>query len=80
MQQKADHKRAQERYAALVKRLTPKSKLGKGCLRAFWVGGGICVLGQAIAEAGHVWLGLTTSDASAFASAVHCVLPVAAGA
>ena len=68
MQQKADHKRAQVRYAALVKRITPKSKLGHGCLRSFWVGGSICVLGQAIADAGHAWLGLTSSDASAFAS------------
>ena len=68
MQQKADHKQAQARYAALVKRLTPKSKLGQGCLRSFWVGGGICVLGQAIADAGHAWLGLSSSDASTFAS------------
>ena len=68
MQQKADHKRAQERYAALVKRITPKSKLGQGCLRSFWVGGSICVLGQTIADAGHAWLGLSSSDASTFAS------------
>ena len=70
MQQKADHKQAQERYAALVKRLTPKSKLGQGCLRSFWVGGVICMLGQALADAGHAWLELSTADASAFASIV----------
>ncbi len=70
MQQKADHKQAQARYAALVKRLTPKSKLGQGCLRSFWVGGVICMLGQALADAGHAWLELSTADASAFASIV----------
>lgn len=36
------------RYKALVERLTPNSDLGRGCLRAFWVGGAICVLGQLI--------------------------------
>ena len=61
-------KTALERYAALVQRFTPKSKLGQGCLRAFWVGGSICVLGQAIADAGHAWLGFSSSDASTFAS------------
>ena len=37
---------AMENYAALVKRITPKSKLAQGCLRSFWVGGSICVLGN----------------------------------
>lgn len=70
MQQQSDRNRAMERYAALVKRITPKSKMGQGCLRSFWVGGGICVLGQAITDAGHQWLHLSSSDASAFASIV----------
>ena len=39
-----------ERYAALVKRLSPKSEIGQGLLRAFWVGGTICVLGQMISD------------------------------
>lgn len=38
-------KAAVENYAAMVRRLTPKSKLGQGCLRAFWVGGIICMAG-----------------------------------
>lgn len=45
----ADSKRA-ERYAQLVKRLEPKSKMGVGLLRAFWVGGAICMIGQAISD------------------------------
>ena len=54
---------ALENYAALVRRLTPKSQLGRGCLRAFWVGGVICMLGQAVAEIGAAWLGLTSGAA-----------------
>ena len=65
---KFEAKEALKRYAELVGRLTPKSKLGQGCLRAFWVGGGICVLGQALTDAGTAWLQLTAVSASAFAS------------
>ena len=54
---------ALENYAALVRRLTPKSQLGRGCLRAFWVGGVICMLGQAVAEIGAAWLGLPSGAA-----------------
>ena len=54
---------ALENYAALVRRLTPKSQLGRGCLRAFWVGGVICMLGQAVADIGAAWLGLTSGAA-----------------
>ena len=54
---------ALENYAALVRRLTPKSQLGRGCLRAFWVGSVICMLGQAVADIGAAWLGLTSGAA-----------------
>ena len=37
-----------EQYRALVARLTPKSRFLRGYLRAFWVGGAICCLGQAL--------------------------------
>ena len=33
-------------YQELVERETPGSRLLTGCLRAFWVGGAICALGQ----------------------------------
>jgi len=59
---------AWENYAALVKRITPKSKMAQGCLRAFWVGGSICTLGQALADIGVSFLNLTASSASAFSS------------
>ena len=38
------------RYAQLVERLAPKSEMGQGLLRAFAVGGAICVLGQMITD------------------------------
>lgn len=38
------------RYAQLVKRLSPKSDLGTGLFRAFWVGGVICMIGQGITD------------------------------
>ncbi len=59
-----------QRYQTMVKQASPNSKLGMGLLRAFWVGGLICVLGQAIADAGAKWMGMTSADASTLASIV----------
>lgn len=42
--------REMQRYAQLVKRLSPRSEIGKGLFRAFWVGGVICMIGQAITD------------------------------
>ena len=36
----------EQEYAELIRSLTPRSPIGKDCLNAFLVGGGICVLGQ----------------------------------
>ena len=55
-------------YKALIARLTPKSKVGQGALRAFWVGGAICVLGQVISDIGTRMLGLTLMQASSLTS------------
>ena len=35
-------------YARLVSKFTPRSRHVVGCLRAFWVGGAICTLGQVL--------------------------------
>ena len=61
---------ALKNYADLVRRFTPKSKLAQGCLRAFCVGGLICMLGQAIADAGAAWLKLSTSASLTLGSVV----------
>ncbi len=37
-------------YAKLVAKLAPKSEMGQGLLRSFWVGGVICVIGQVISD------------------------------
>jgi len=42
-------KRKQE-YARLVEKMAPKSEIGKGLYRAFWVGGVICSIGQGITD------------------------------
>lgn len=42
--------KAAKKYAKLVDRLAPKSEIGLGLARAFWVGGVICVIGQGIAD------------------------------
>ena len=39
-----------QRYAQLVERFSPKSEIGKGLFRAFWVGGVICSIGQGITD------------------------------
>lgn len=57
-----------EHYARLTERFSPPSKLGMGILRAFWVGGVICMLGQFIMDAGSRWLHLSSRDAGTLAS------------
>ena len=45
-------------YAKLVEELAPKSPILKDCCNAFWIGGLICALGQAISN-GYTALGLS---------------------
>ena len=63
-----------DRYSQLVDRLSPKSKMTQGLLRAFWVGGTICALGQVFIEIGLSWLNMTASAASTFASVMIVLL------
>ena len=55
-------------YARLADKFSPPSKLGMGILRAFWVGGVICMLGQFIMDAGSRWLQLSSRNAGTLAS------------
>ena len=43
-------KRNAQEYARRVQRASPPSPLGKDCLWAFGVGGGICLLGEALRQ------------------------------
>lgn len=67
-------KTALTHYADLVRRLTPKSHLGLGCLRSFWVGGVICMLGQAVADVGAALLHMTSSAALTLGSVTLVLL------
>ena len=57
-----------DRYARLVDRLSPKSKMGQGLLRAFLTGGIICTLGQLFIELGQRCLDMTVTTSITFAS------------
>ena len=46
-----------EEYGRYVDALAPRSKTGKNLLNAFWVGGLICAIGQALLN-GYQALGL----------------------
>ena len=59
-----------DRYKQLVNRMSPKSDMAKGLLRAFWVGGAICCLGQALQEAAKAWLHMNNTAAGTFCSTV----------
>lgn len=62
-------------YHAYVQRLSPKSPIWKDCFHAFWVGGLICVLGQALLEGYHA-LGLGKTDAGTATSMTLVVLSI----
>lgn len=55
-------------YQELVHRFTPRSHLAQGCLRAFWVGGCICLIGQSVTDLSHHFLDLNSSEAQTFGS------------
>ena len=62
---------SKEQYARLLKQACPRSPLLRDCLWAFFVGGGICLLGERTAwlAAGH-----TLSDAGTLTSATLIVI------
>ena len=61
-----DSRRVRE-YQKLVERMTPDSRLFVCCLRAFWVGGVICAIGQGISMLGK-WLCFEENVCSMFTS------------
>ena len=52
----------EKEYGKLVKDMMPKSPIWKDCLNAFWIGGLICAIGQAILNA-YLALGLPEKEA-----------------
>ena len=61
-------------YLEYVKKMSPKTKETRSLFRAFWVGGVICVIGQAIRYAFENLLNLTGDELSAYVSAVMIFL------
>jgi len=58
-----------DEYAKIVSRLTPHTRHLRGCLRAFWVGGIICCVGQALNDLGNM-LALSDTCGPMFTSVV----------
>ena len=58
---------SKKEYAGLVKEATPNSELGKDMLKAFLVGGAICLIGQLIGDL-YISLGISKEDSSALVS------------
>lgn len=66
-------------YARMVSRATPHSPVARDCLWAFFVGGSICLLGEALRQVFLIWYdaslaGTLTSIALIFLSAVCTAL------
>ena len=57
-----------DHYSELVDKLSPKSELGQGLLRAFITGGIICTLGQVFIELGLRYMDMTVTTAVTFGS------------
>ena len=57
----------EKEYGKLVEEMSPKSPMGKDCLKAFVVGGLICTLGQLFIN-WYISLGMEKQDASTAAS------------
>ena len=57
----------EKQYGALVARMAPKSPMWRDCLRAFGIGGLICVVGQIFTNCYGAW-GLEKQDAGTAAS------------
>jgi stage V sporulation protein AC len=62
----------EKEYGELVKRLSPKSPIGKDCLGAFVIGGLICTLGQVFLNL-YASLGLNKTD-SGTATSISLIL------
>ncbi len=67
-----------KQYEEYVSRVTPKHSLPVNMMRAFLVGGGICVLGQAIQNLCMDQYGLNGKDAGTWTSLILIFLSVVA--
>lgn len=66
---KVKNKMTKQEYGEFVKQETPNSPLGIDCLKAFLIGGLICVIGQAFTDIFKM-LGMSVEDSSTMTSIV----------
>lgn len=57
-------------YQKMVEKATPNSEVWLSCLKAFWVGGLICAIGQGITYIGDEWLNTNLITTASFTSCV----------
>lgn len=72
-----EQQRKQEEYKRLVQKRAPKSKTPIMCLKAFFVGGVICCIGQLIRDFAEHQLHLNEADVATFAAIVLVFLGAA---
>ncbi len=65
MAKKQQQSQQAKAYQQRVNEAAPKSKTALQCLRAFWVGGAICCVGQGIQDAARTLLGLDEKGVAA---------------
>lgn len=65
-----DTKQGQQIYQDYIEKITPKANLGARMLKAFLVGGLICIMGQLIMELLQNFGGLEKEDASAYCTLI----------
>lgn len=61
-------------YAAEVKKKMPKSEMAGNLLKAFWVGGAICTLGELLRQLAENAMGLDEAGVAAFSSIIMIAL------
>lgn len=66
-------KKKDEAYERIIRQYTPKSDLLKGCLRAFWVGGMICCIGQGLNQLAAA-IGLAMAEQPMFTSSLLVII------
>ncbi|MCM1272757.1 MAG: stage V sporulation protein AC [Clostridium sp.] len=69
-------KQNDEEYNKYVEAVTPKHSCFKNCLNAFWIGGLICLLGQAINNFMSSYFSFNKEDAGSYTSLILVLISV----
>lgn len=69
-------KQNDQEYNKYVEAITPKHSCFRNCLRAFWVGGLICIIGQGITDIMMNRFGYSEDDAASWSSMILVLLSI----